>query len=181
MRILKNSITCFCLPVILGTILQEGSCHKGKPAPVINEQAERVATAGEDLRTGKHLNKEVKALPVETWGGQGVRLNVTEDGGILEYDCAHGTINQRFELGENGSFDLAGTHEDETGGPIGTVTAMNENGSVSASSKAHPARYTGTVSGSEMSLTVALTDIRRKVGTFRLARGVTRRLHKCQD
>jgi hypothetical protein len=129
---------------------------------------------------GKHLSKERKALPVGAWGGQGVQLNVTEDGAILEYDCAHGTVNQRFEVGEDGKFDLPGTYEDEPGGPTGVVTAMNENGSVSANSKGHPARYTGAVSGSEMSLTVTLTDIGRMDGTFRLVRGVTPRLHKCQ-
>jgi hypothetical protein len=129
---------------------------------------------------GKHLSKERKALPVGAWGGQGVQLNVTEDGAILEYDCAHGTVNQRFEVGEDGKFDLPGTYEDETGGPTGVVTAMNENGSISANSTGHPARYTGAVSGSEMSLTVALTDIGRLVGTSRLVRGATPRLHKCQ-
>jgi hypothetical protein len=137
--------------------------------------------AGQNARTKQGVSTERKVLPEGPWGGQQVRLNVTEGGATIEYDCAHGTIDKPFEVGEDGKFDLPGTHEDETGGSSGAVTAVDESGSKGQTPKGHPARYTGSLTDDEMTLTATLTDTGRVVGTFKLKRGLTLRLHKCQS
>ena len=103
------------------------------------------------------------------WGGEHVRLQVTDDGATIEYDCAHGTLAQPLALDAQGRFSVAGTHTRE-GGPI----------RVNAAPAGQPARYTGSVQGRTMTLTATLTDKEQPVGTFTLTQGSEGRLWKCR-
>jgi hypothetical protein len=103
------------------------------------------------------------------WGGAHVNLVVTETGGKLEYDCAHGTIDQPLVTDSSGRFDLVGTHTREHGGPIRSDEKPDK----------HPALYTGTTDGQTMVLTVTLTDSNVPLGTFTLKRGQIGRIFKC--
>jgi hypothetical protein len=110
-----------------------------------------------------------RSLEVGAWGGDHVNLLVVGTGGTLEYDCAHGTIDQPFLVDSSGRFDLAGTHTREHGGPIRVGEKENK----------RPARYTGTTDGRTMTLTVTLTGSNERLGTFTLTRGQTARILKC--
>ena len=103
------------------------------------------------------------------WGGEHVRLLVTDGGGSLEYDCAHGKIDQALVWDAAGRLDLRGTHTREHGGPIRE----------DESADTHPARYSGTTDGQTMILTVTLSDSGERVGTFKLTRGETGRILRC--
>jgi hypothetical protein len=103
------------------------------------------------------------------WGGDHVGVTVTETGSTLEYDCAAGTIDQPFVLDAAGRFDLVGTHVRGHGGP----TRIDEQ------PDRHPARYTGTVDGGTMTLTVTMTDLNQTVGTFSLTVGASPRIVRC--
>jgi hypothetical protein len=96
-------------------------------------------------------------------------LLLTEPGGSLEYDCAHGRIDQVFAADREGRFDLRGTHTREHGGPIRDDEEPDT----------HPARYSGTTDGSTMLLTVTLLDSGEHVGTFKLTRGRAGRILRC--
>jgi hypothetical protein len=174
-------VVLLLLPFMLTAILQAESCHQGKEARTGESQAGKVSVSGpeEKVVNSQHVGKKIRILPEGTWGGQQVLLNVTAEGARVEFDCAHGTIDQRFETDLEGKFDLAGTYEDETGGPSSAVTAVNENETASSGPKPHPARYKGTVTGREMRLTVTQTDSGQVIGPFKLGPGVAPRLHKC--
>jgi hypothetical protein len=103
------------------------------------------------------------------WGGAHVNLFVTDTGGKLEYDCAHGTIDQPFVVDSSGRFDLAGTHTREHGGPIVSDEKADK----------RPARYTGMTDGQTMTLTVTVTGETESPGTFELTRGQAGRILKC--
>ena len=103
------------------------------------------------------------------WGGEHMRLEVSSSGARIEYDCAHGTIDQPMTLDSNGYFDVRGVHVKERGGPI----RQGER------SDALPARYTGRVQDQTMTITVMLTDSKEIAGTFTLSYGKTTRLRKC--
>lgn len=109
------------------------------------------------------------AVPLGIWGGEHVGLLLTERGGLLEYDCAHGKIDQAFVADGVGRFDLRGTHTREHGGPIRDDEEADT----------HPARYSGTTDGSTMLLTVTLSDSGEHVGTFKLTRGEAGRILRC--
>lgn len=109
------------------------------------------------------------AVPLGIWGGDHVNLMVTGIGGTLEYDCAHGTIDQPLVADGEGRFELAGTHTREHGGPIREGEKADK----------RPARYSGTTDGRTMTLTVTLTDSGVEVGTFSLTRGQAGRVVKC--
>ena len=104
-----------------------------------------------------------------TWGGTGIRLEVTAAGASIEYDCAHGSIDEPLTTDRDGQFVASGTHVREHGGPIRQDEAPDR----------HPARYQGRTSGDMLRLTVTLTDLRQDIGTFTLTRGAAARVFKC--
>lgn len=110
-----------------------------------------------------------RQMPAGLWGGQGLRFEVTGQGAVVEYDCAHGTVDQPIVLDAEGRFEAAGTHAAEHGGPVREGEQP----------ETHPARYAGKVQGSALTVTVTLTDSGETVGTFAAALGRTPVLRKC--
>src|SRR6476619_3890527 len=109
--------------------------------------------------------------PVATgsWGGIGIRLNVTGTGATVDYDCANGTIDQPLVVDRDGRFSAAGTHVREHGGPIRVDEVLDR----------HPARYQGQLSGTSMKLNVTLIDAVQTIGPFDLTLGGASRVVKC--
>jgi len=103
------------------------------------------------------------------WGGEHIALTVTDTGSSIEYDCAHGSIAGPIHPGEDGRFAATGVHYREHGGPIREGELPD----------AHPASYSGRITGDKMSLVVRETDTRNEIGTFTLARGADARVLKC--
>ncbi len=103
------------------------------------------------------------------WGGEHVGLTVSATGGVLEYDCASGTIDQPILAAENGNFIALGTHTRGHGGPslVGEIPDR------------HPARYDGWTDGQTMRFSVTLTDTGEKLGDFKLVRGQSPRVFRC--
>jgi len=104
------------------------------------------------------------------WGGVGIRLDVTEEGARLEYDCASGTIDEPLVVDADGFLEAHGVHVFDQAGPIQPGDPQPPQ---------HPALYRGRVDGDRLSLTVTLLDTRRVVGTFDLGLGHPPELDKC--
>ena len=130
---------------------------------------------------GGAVINNMKELPGGSWGGQGIVLEVTETGATLEYSCANGTVDQKFELDQEGRFDLKGTQQSETGGATRATTANESRptGLQKPGANRTQVRYTGQVQGQTMTLTVTLSDTGQNLGTFILTRGAPGRLRKC--
>lgn len=111
---------------------------------------------------------ESKSNPARAWGGTGIALEVTAGGGRVEYDCAHGTIDQPLVFDRRGRFDVPGMHFPEHGGPVRE----------GEEAKGQAVRYTGQVTGDTMRLTVKLPD-GKVLGPYTLVRGRAGRIHKC--
>jgi len=109
-------------------------------------------------------------LPAGLWGAEHIRLEVSGSGATIEYDCAHGTIDQTIAPDADGNFDVHGTHMREHGGPI----------RVDEESRSSRARYVGRVKDEMMTLTVTLAETEENIGTFTLRRGTEVRLKKCR-
>ncbi|HEY0321746.1 MAG TPA: hypothetical protein VGC66_12365 [Pyrinomonadaceae bacterium] len=116
------------------------------------------------------MTRDNSSIPAGVWGGEHIRLQVTDKGAEAEYDCAHGTIDAPIVLNREGRFDVAGGFVPERSGPIRRGQGSNN----------RPARYVGKVDGDTMTLTVTLTDSSEKVGPFTLTRGSDGRLFKCR-
>jgi hypothetical protein len=167
-------------PILFAFVLQSDSCRRSNmPGPPATKSPPAESTQIPD--SSPNMSNEVKGLPLGTWAGPGIQLTVTEGGGSLEYDCAHGTIEQRVMLDANGAFDLKGTYESETGGPSQISIAPEEtaSGPSKKTSSGYQARYSGKVTGQTMTLSVTLNDRRTPVGTFKLAYGAPSKLRKC--
>jgi len=106
---------------------------------------------------------------IGTWGGVHVRITIGAASSILEYDCAHGSIDQPFTVNVAGGFTLTGTHVVESGGPIREGVEPVR----------HPARYTGSTDGRTMTFTITLTDTNETLGPFALALDAPGRVVKC--
>ena len=107
-------------------------------------------------------------VPPGDWGGQHIGLIVTSSGATVNYDCAHGTIDQALVTAD-GIFTAVGTHYRDHGGPVREGEPAD----------AHPARYDGHTDGKTMTLDVTLTDTGEKLGTFKLERGASPFVFKC--
>jgi hypothetical protein len=104
-----------------------------------------------------------------TWGGTGIGLEVTDSGGTLEFDCAHGSIDEPLLLDAGGRFDAKGRFAREHGGPVREGEKENS----------QPIRCTGSVSGDEMTLVLTPEGGDTPIGTYALVHGRHPRIRKC--
>lgn len=121
---------------------------------------------------GLPINGEArtKGLLVGLWGGEHIRMQVTEQRTTVEYDCAHGTIDQRITLDRRGRFNVSGMQVAERGGPV----RQNEQPA------GYRVRFAGQVNGKRMKLSVSNSVTRELVGVFTLVYGDEPRLRKCR-
>jgi hypothetical protein len=109
-----------------------------------------------------------RTLPTGAWGGDQILLEVAAGGSTVELDCAHGAVQEAIRLDGDGRFDVGGTFVREQGGPVRE-----------GQEDARPARYSGSVDGKTMTLTIALGDGGDTLGPFELMHGRSTRLTKC--
>ncbi len=102
-----------------------------------------------------------------SWGGAHAALTLSESGGSIEYDCAHGMLDAAVIPDTNGAFRVAGRHVREHGGP---ELAGEQLPSL-------PALYEGRVAGGRMQLLVRTGA--DTLGPFALQRGADAQLMKC--
>lgn len=136
---------------LLFSILGEGSSCGSKAARTNN------APAAQNER-----------LAAGVWGGQHIRLEVTDGGAQIEYDCAHGTIDEPIILDPQGRFEAKGTFTKEQG--AARIDAVPENS---------PVRYAGQVKGQTMTLTLKRDESEESSGAYSLTLGSEGRLTKC--
>jgi hypothetical protein len=103
------------------------------------------------------------------WGGEHVRLEVTDTGATIEYDCGSGTIDEPLVLDRSRRFAVGGHHVPGRGGPV-----RREEPPPAA------ARYTGRVTGTTMTLTVTVEGNKDPYGTFTLSHGADVALMTCR-
>lgn len=103
------------------------------------------------------------------WGGEHIGIIVSDSSATLEYDCAHGIIDEPIIPDADGKFEVSGVHIFEHGGPIRIDETPDE----------HPAIYIGYIVGNEMTLILVLTDTDTEIDTFSLTRGVNPLIYKC--
>ena len=93
------------------------------------------------------------SVPKGEWGGRNMSLFVDAAGASASFKCgAQGRINQPLVLNDSGTFDLIGTYDP-----------------VVVNGGARSARYTGTLSGTMLQVTVNLDG--GTVGTFEVDEG----------
>lgn len=136
------------LPLMLFALWQSGSCKSAQT---------------------ETMPKEQNRVTIGTWGGQNIRLNLTDSGAELQFSCAHGTINQPLTVDDEGRFNAKGTFVAETPGPLREDRPP----------KTQPALYEGSVKNQDMTLKVTITETKEKVGEFTLKHGSVGRVHRC--
>jgi hypothetical protein len=101
------------------------------------------------------------------WGGQHVRLEVSENGAEFEFDCAHGRLSGPLTL-QQGRFAATGNY-------------VRERGRVSLNPEAgQPVYFKGQVDGSRMTLRFSLAEDGSEEETFTLTYGAEAKVFKCK-
>lgn len=111
------------------------------------------------------------SVPTGLWGGEHIRLTVTETGASVEFDCAFGKIDRPLLLDKEGNFEVRGVYMAERGGP----RRLEGEPAV----RPHAALFYGWTDGSQMRLRVTLPDTGTDIGTFLLGLGDRPQLEKC--
>ena len=94
------------------------------------------------------------ALLTGSWGGTNVALQATSTGATLQFKCsAQGTILQPVQLDAQGRFDATGTY----------AASLVPNGP-------QPAEFQGTISGTQMTLSVTVQGSTTGLGPYQLAK-----------
>lgn len=104
------------------------------------------------------------------WGGEHIRLEVTEGGADIEYDCAHGTIDEPIILDSDGNFDVKGKYTPQHAGPIRGDEESNSSS----------VRYVGQARDKQLTLTITIPDKKETIGNFTLTHGSEGRVMKCR-
>ncbi len=104
---------------------------------------------------------------VGVWGGAHALLTLSEAGGAITYDCAHGGLRAPVVPDGDGAFDVGGVHVREHGGPI----------RIGEIPDSLPARYLGRVKGDRMTLRALVGA--DTIGPFELQLGATPQLFRC--
>lgn len=120
------------------------------------------ACGGDDANEGTPT-----PLPAGTWGGAGVRLDVATASTIVEFDCAHGTIDS-ITPAPDGTFSTQGIYIREHGGPVHEGETP----------ESYAATYAGNVDGDTMILRVGVPGIPVAI-EYQLTRGTPGELRKC--
>jgi hypothetical protein len=108
-------------------------------------------------------------LPPGQWGGEHISLTVSPTGASLEFDCAHGTVDEAPRLDPQGQINLRGMYVREHGGPIREGEPEDS----------HPALYFGQLQGPSVLLSIRLTDVGMQIGPYVAQLGQQPRLVKC--
>ena len=82
------------------------------------------------------------------WGGQHIEMQVTAAGATVEFDCAHGTVDEALRLDSTGAFKAKGTFVPERGGP------SRDDGPPPLK-----ATYSGTIHDGTMSLKIVVAPL----------------------
>jgi len=128
------------------------------------------ACRGAHESDGDNSAKKKTRLAKGAWGGQHIRMEVTDNGAQIEYDCAHSTIDEPIVLDRFKKFKVKGKFTPEHGGPVRSDEAP----------KSSPVRYLGELKGNELTLTLTNTETGKTLGSFDLTRGGGGRLMKCR-
>ena len=177
MLLKRTSVAALCLALLLVAVVRAEASSAGVGASSFDGAARSEAARGVS-REGRRRRRRARKVSKRTtdgnvaegvWGGAHVRLNVTASGGQIEFDCAHGEINEAFKTDSDGRFDVAGTLTRE-GGPI----------RLDHPRPSRAARYVGRVEGATMTLNVKFTGTEETTESYTLMRGSGGRLWKCR-
>lgn len=100
-----------------------------------------------------------------TWGGDNAGLIATDSSAHVHIGCTLGDTKAPIHPDVYGNFDVTGTYN---------VDAYPVDRGIT-----HPARFSGHVSGSELTLTVTLTDTGAQLGPVNLIKGKEPRMGPC--
>jgi len=109
------------------------------------------------------------AVTEGTWGGQHLVLELESSGATLQFDCAHGSFDGALTLDAKGHFERTGVFVRQHGGPVRKDEVED----------ARPARFTGSVDGDTMKITVTLVDGSLPAQEYTLKLGSPGRIFRC--
>jgi len=153
-------------------LLQSSSC---KDKPTTSDPAARATATPASAKTMNSNSSNSSATGAATptqnlagvWGGLHVILEVSSDGATLEFDCASGAIKDPILLDSSGHFDVVGSYNKQGPGPTRQGVKTDSD-----------ARYSGTVDGNTMKLSVRLPGS-SEILEFSLTHGRPGKITKC--
>jgi hypothetical protein len=115
-------------------------------------------------------NERTSTVRRGEWGGVGVRLHVTRDSAVFEFDCASASIGSTLRYGRGGKIRYEGTYLREIPGPIRR----------GFSPKPVPVIFDGKVSGDVLSLRITNKETGNLIGDYSVKYDNPPKIRKCR-
>jgi hypothetical protein len=103
------------------------------------------------------------------WGGDHIEMEVSRTGARIEFDCAHGTIDEPLRADAKGAFKVKGTFTPERSGPT-----RDDN------PPAPKATYSGTITDAAMTLRIVIEGGDAQGTSYELTRDRRGNVRKCR-
>ena len=110
-----------------------------------------------------------EVVPNGAWGDDHVSLTVSDNGGRVEFDCAHGTLDHPLRVDEMGRFSVPGTYVAEHSGPARRGEKV----------ESRPARYQGRLDRQKIEFTVTIEG-HAGAGPYTVTLAKAPKLTKCR-
>ena len=128
----------------------------------INAQNNSSKTLGKQTR----VKNAVKGI----WGGKHIRLEITDSGANLEFDCAHAVVIRPIIPDKNGYFSIFADYTPESFGPVLRDSPV----------QSYRVKISAQIRNRKMTLTIKRQSTNKLLGTFMLAQNQEPFLVKCR-
>jgi hypothetical protein len=116
----------------------------------------------------KMIEQTMKSVSQGNWGGEGIRMSVEENSSAIEFACANAEISEKLLMDQSGNFKASGYFIRQGPGP------QRE-----GEPKRIAAKFSGAVSGKNMSLKLTFAESGETIGEYTLEQGKNVRIHRC--
>jgi len=97
-------------------------------------------------------------------------METSAAGAVVEFNCAHASIDGPIRLDANGRFKATGFYVQERGGPVREGDEEEK----------APATFVGELKGNDLVFELRLQDTNEEMGTFTLVRDRAPQIRKCR-
>jgi hypothetical protein len=162
------AVTIFCVSATLAFSTRAVRNQSNFSSQAITAKTPKKKKKIKKTEKPKMTRQTQTAVSQGNWGGEGIRMSIEENSSAIEFACANAEISEKLLMDQSGNFKASGFFIRQRPGPQREGEPQRL-----------AAKFSGTVSGKNMSLKLTLTDSGETIGEYSLEQGKNVRIHRC--